>query len=395
MRRVSFAELMADHVLAVGDGYRAKSDELGGDGPIFLRAGKLTPVGFDWSCPERFQAHLADRVASKIGHASDTVITTKGNSVGRTGFVPLDAPTFVYSPHLSYWRSIDETKLCPDFLRYWAQGVEFRDQLRALAHGTDMAPYLSLADQRRLTISLPSIEIQRTIGAALGGLDNKIESNRRVVQLVLGLLDGLAEQMAECLPKTPLRELTCLNRGTVDPSGLGNDLVDHFSLPAFDAGARPDAVAANSIMSNKTDVKSRSVLVSRLNPRTNRTWWVTPRKGVRALASTEFACLVAPNDESLARLWLAVRDPSFRAELARRVTGTSGSHQRVRPDDLLAIGVPDARLMSTVVTLQALSLLEVVEQRRDEIWDLETLRDALLPELLSGRIRVPNRQEVA
>ena len=36
---VTFSELINEGVLEIGDGYRAKIDELGGDGPMFLRAG--------------------------------------------------------------------------------------------------------------------------------------------------------------------------------------------------------------------------------------------------------------------------------------------------------------------------------------------------------------------
>ncbi len=49
-----------------------------------------------------------------------------------------------------------------------------------MAHSTDMAPYLSLRDQLRLTISLPPIEQQNAIASILGALDDKIELNRRM-----------------------------------------------------------------------------------------------------------------------------------------------------------------------------------------------------------------------
>src|SRR5271166_5502585 len=43
-----------------------------------------------------------------------------------------------------------------------------------------MAPNLSLADQKRLRISLPPISHQRAIAKILGSLDRKIELNRRM-----------------------------------------------------------------------------------------------------------------------------------------------------------------------------------------------------------------------
>ena len=55
MRHSSFSELVSNGELAIGDGYRAKNDELGGDGPIFLRAAYLQDDGFRFSNPEPIQ----------------------------------------------------------------------------------------------------------------------------------------------------------------------------------------------------------------------------------------------------------------------------------------------------------------------------------------------------
>lgn len=125
---------------------------------------------------------------SKVG---DTIITAKGNSTGRTSFVTPSMPPFVYSPHLSYWRSKDAESLDPNFIRYWSRSPEFIRQLNGMKVSTDMAPYLSLTDQRRLEITLPAIEVQRHSGALLSSLDNKIETNRR--------MNAVLEEMARAI----------------------------------------------------------------------------------------------------------------------------------------------------------------------------------------------------
>lgn len=240
----------------------------------------------------------------------------------------------------------------------------------------------------QIPVALPSVAEQRAISATLGAIDDKIASNGCVVNKASELLDAMAAHAASDLPVVPLDMLASLNRRTVDPSLLGETIVHHFSLPAFDEGALPEEVAASQIKSNKTRVRCPSVLVSRLNPRIDRAWWATPDPTVPALASPEFACLEGVAGVDLAAVWLAVRDPAFRTELIHRVTGTSGSHQRVRPDDLLAIEVMDARLLSIEMTASASALLALIGQARVENRKLTALRDALLPELLSGRIRV-------
>ena len=176
----TFAELIEEHILEIGDGYRAKNDELGGRGPIFLRAAYLQDHGFISDMTERFKVDSLDRFGSKIAQLGDVVITTKGNSTGRIGVIRDAQAGSVYSPHLSYWRSRDQSKLHQPYLYYWSQSSNFSIQLSAMAFSTDMAPYLSLRDQLRLKITVPEIRIQQAIATVLGALDDKIELNRRM-----------------------------------------------------------------------------------------------------------------------------------------------------------------------------------------------------------------------
>ena len=183
----SFQELIDAGVLEIGDGYRAKNEELGGAGPIFLRAGHVTDTHIDFAGVERFHAELETKLQIKMSRPGDTVITTKGNSTGRTTFVTKRMPPFVYSPHLSYWRTRNPKRLANGFLRYWSRGAEFTLQLSAMKGSTDMAPYMSLTDQRRLKITLPPPDEQDAIANILGVLDDKIELNRRMNETLEGL----------------------------------------------------------------------------------------------------------------------------------------------------------------------------------------------------------------
>jgi type I restriction enzyme S subunit len=179
-RRFKFQELRDQGVLDFGDGYRAKNSELDGGGPIFLRAAYLQDDGFILNDPDRFKEMSTDKFGPKVAQLGDVVITTKGNSTGRIGVIREPETGSVYSPHLSYWRSLDRELLDQQYLYYWSRSVDFRQQLYGLAYATDMAPYLSLRDQATLTLPIPPIEKQRMAAAILGALDDKIELNRRM-----------------------------------------------------------------------------------------------------------------------------------------------------------------------------------------------------------------------
>jgi type I restriction enzyme S subunit len=86
-RQHTFAGLIEAGILQIGDGYRAENAELGGDGPIFLRAGHVTDTHIEFEGVDRFRTDLADRVRPKMAIAADVIVTTKGNSTGRVAYV--------------------------------------------------------------------------------------------------------------------------------------------------------------------------------------------------------------------------------------------------------------------------------------------------------------------
>lgn len=255
-------------------------------------------------------------------------------------------------------------------------------------------PYLRQSDLEQIKVCLPTLYEQRAIAATLGALDDKIESNRELIRLTSLLLESYSVFWGAELPMVELSNLTHMLRNTVNPSKSEASRVYHYSLPAFDEKQIPEFVEPHVIKSNKIEVSRNSVLVSRLNPRIDRSWWVEVDPENRSLASTEFACLTATSDEDLARVWLAVRHPAFQDSLRHRTTGTSGSHQRVRPNDVITIEVPDFRGLSSENSERVLTLLRKIAQARKENEALSGLRDTLLPEVMSGRIRVVEARDV-
>lgn len=272
----------------------------------------------------------------------------------------------------------------PKFAYFWFLGTD----LSAFNSGS-VQPMLNRNYIANIPVNVPPLPEQRAIAATLGALDDKIESNRRAAELARDLLDAMADEAAARLSTVPLRAIASLKKETVKPELMGSTVVAHYSLPAFDDGERPERTHASTIKSNKLLVRGRAILLSRLNPRTYRSWWVDCDDSVPSIASTEFAVLQAEGAGGLPGVWLAIRESNFRQELARRVTGTSGSHQRVRPEDMLDIMVPDTRQLSIAELQRTESVLSRTEAHRDESQRLAALRDTLLPELLSGRTRLP------
>jgi len=97
-REATFQELIDEGSLEIGDGYRAKNNELGGTGPSFLRARHVSDTHIDFSGVERFHEKLWDRLGQKFAMPGDTIVTTKGNRSGRTSFVTERMPVGLARP---------------------------------------------------------------------------------------------------------------------------------------------------------------------------------------------------------------------------------------------------------------------------------------------------------
>ena len=128
-----------------------------------------------------------------------------------------------------------------------------------------------------------------------------------------------------------------MHRGSVNPGGSGDTLFEHYSLPAFDAGQLPVRELGAGIKSNKTSVPIDAVLLSKLNPHIPRVW-LPIDVGPHAVCSTEFLVFVPATGASREFAYCSFVAAPFQERLRQLVTGTSNSHQRVKPDGVLTLG---------------------------------------------------------
>jgi type I restriction enzyme S subunit len=182
------ADLERRGVLLAQDGnhgeYRPRRDEIVAVGTPHIRAADISDDGaIDFPGAQQIDDVALARIRKGVGARGDVLLTHKG-TVGRIARVPADAPHFVCSPQTTFWRSLDEDVLDQDFLFAYMRTPHFASQLRACMNETDMAPYVSLTAQRALKVLLPPIATQREIAAVVRTLDEKLDSNRRVLALL-------------------------------------------------------------------------------------------------------------------------------------------------------------------------------------------------------------------
>ncbi|MBE7424443.1 MAG: restriction endonuclease subunit S [Ideonella sp.] len=304
----------------------------------------------------------------------------------------------------------------------------------------DLAPYLTGAVMPKLTqgnlnkiqVPCPPLDEQDAVVDVLGRLDDRIDllrqTNATLESIAQALFkswfidfdpvrakaegrepEGMDAATAALFPaefeesalglipkgwKTgTFGDLAELAKGSVNPLTAPEEEFEHFSLPAFDAEQLPVFERGETIKSNKTRVPVGAVLHSKLNPHIPRVW-LPSRIGAHAVCSTEFLPWVARRAASTELVYCALTGSAFEASVRALVTGTSNSHQRVKPDQVAALEMILAPVaVSDAFTRVVRPLLRRVGENRLTAKALAELRDSLLPRLVSGKLRLPEAQE--
>jgi len=409
--RYSVADLIGAKQLVIGDGYRAKNEELSSTGLPFARAGNIDD-GFHFSDADHFPERNVSRIGNKVSQPGDVVFTSKG-TVGRFAFVREDTPRFVYSPQLCFWRSLDPKKIHPRFLYYWMFGREFFLQFKGVAGQTDMAEYVSLGDQRQMHVTLPEPDEQRAIAAVLGSLDDKIELNRRMNET----LEALAKSLFKSWFMPACRSLGVGRDATQSalPKGWREAVLSECCENIF-SGGTPSTQNADYWGGDIPWLSSGETL-SRFIIDTEKT--ITPlgvensstrpaRAGSTVIAragqghtrsQTSFLTFDSYINQSVVVLFADKRissDLFLFFDLARRyeqfrAMSDSQSSRGSLTTKLLAemkVVVPPRDLISKFDAAVAPMTKKIITNRH-ESRTLAALRDALLPKLLSGELRLP------
>lgn len=254
-----------------------------------------------------------------------------------------------------------------------------------------------------MPVLVPPVGEQRAIADVLGALDDKIESNHRISKLIDELLPlllpsgggdgdpvqlpdvadlqkGVSYRSADLEPSsTAMVSLKCFGRtGDFQPSGLK----EYVGSPKPSQIVEPGEVVVA-----QTDLTQGAEVVGR---------------ALRIPSTTGYERLVASLDLIIVRpkagiepeyLYGLLSQERFRQHCRSRTSGTTVLH--LASDALPSYGfdLPRAPARAEyVATVQP--LLEQRDQLAGESQTLAALRDTLLPELLSGRLRVPEAEDL-
>lgn len=286
-------------------------------------------------------------------------------------------------------------------------------------------------------LRIPPLQIQKKIAHILSTLDDKIELNRKMNQSLENMAQALFkswfvdfdpvhakanassdanyDQIAKELGIS--REILDLFPNEFEESGLGlipkgwciksfstvaslstksvkpydepNKLWSHFSIPAYDSSEYPINELGSEIKSNKYEVDLCAVLVSKLNPTTERVWIPNVVDQEASICSTEFMQFIPFHSEYRSYIYYLIKSNYFQNEIKSRVTGTTGSRQRSQPPQVAMIDVvePPREIIEKFIGLTSFTTDKFLSNI-EEIQTLIKARETLQPKLLSGELDV-------
>ena len=339
---------------------------------------------------------------------------------GGTGDVKMSPPKCSIT-NLSIVFSVNETMVTKKFL-YWALKAR---NTRLLRTGSAQAQIV-IGSLENFRVEIPAQQSEQiTIAGFLDSLDGRIallnETNATLEAIAKALFkswfvdfdpvrakmegrapEGMDEATAALFPDSfeeselglvprgwrigTLADVARLQKSSVNPLHQPDVLFEHYSLPAFDDGQSPIIEAGIEIKSNKTVVPANAVLLSKLNPHIPRVWLPTDA-GINAVCSTEFLAFIPADAVSREFIYCIFTSERFLQSLCQLVTGTSNSHQRVKPDGVLSMNsvITPADVMVSFATI-AKPIFDRIGHNRQQAQTLANLRDTLLPRLISGQL---------
>ena len=359
----------------------------GGNGPRFLRITDIDGPHVDWVSVPRCAAS-PDEIERYRLLDGDIVVARTGASTGRSQWVQTVEPA-VFASYLVRFRI--DPRHDSRFVSYVLQADGWSDYVSGLAHGKSAQPNMSARDMGAFGFEAPSLVEQRAIAEVLGALDDKIAANTRLAQSHAELAQQLFESAASTAPLTcvSLRDLVSTQYGLTASSTSGDGprllrVTDINKKPWIEWEDAPGCTPSDAELA-KYGTEPGDILVARMaDP--GKAAFIDAGDPVAVFAS--YLVRVKPRDPKMGLfIYYFLRSSAYRLYVESAMTGSVQRNMNAKAIVGTTISVPRedqlGQFNSRVGSLRASLQAVLVESRR-----LAATRDALLPALISGELRV-------
>jgi type I restriction enzyme S subunit len=396
-------------VASVRSGYAFKSADMGTEGHPLIKIGSIVPPRVDISSCDRISKEVigktpgAERYLLKEG---DILIAMTGATAGKTGRFPATNEECFLNQRVGKFYPTDKSSIDQEYLYQVLSRQGFADEILSLADGSAQGNVSgSLIETYKVPI--PPLQIQKAIAHILGTLDDKIELNRKTNQTLEAMAKALFKSWfvdfdpvrakAEGRPTGLPAEISDLFPDSFEDSELGDIpsgwevggleeflvLQRGFDLPAPQRikGAYP-VVAASGVSGTHNEPMAVAPGV------------VTGRSGVLGKVfyiQTDFFPLNTTLWAKEFRLATPIYGYFLLCDIDFAVFNAGSAVPTLNRNHLGSLRFPlPPRALVVSFTDVAVDLMKRREGIVAETSNLSATRDALLPKLISGEIRIPD-----
>ncbi len=329
------------------------------------------------------------KLKNKVLPVKSLLVTCIGSDMGK---VALNKVPVITNQQIN--AIIPNNLVDANFLYY--KLVESYNLLRNYGLAGTAVPIVNKGDFENIEITIPeNISEQTAITEVLSSLDDKIDllhrQNKTLEQLAETIFrQWFVEEVEESWEEVSLSEIAIHFKVNINPSTNPKTIFKHYSLPSFDEGKEPKEEIGKDILSGKYKVVSNSILISKLNPGTPRVWGLFGNiDEENAVCSTEFQVVKPKDNKCYSFIYCYLKSYQVAQELKGAASGTSGSHQRVNPQDIFNLVFRKAPL-GLIEKFDDITkdFFLKIKSNRSQIHTLTQLRNTLLPKLMNGEVRV-------
>ena len=370
--------------------YRGKSPDKTTQGVPLVTA-KIVKGG-RIETPDEFIAEedYEDWMRRGMPEAGDVVMTTEA-PLGE--IAQLDGQQVALAQRLITLRGKPQV-LDNTFLKFLMQSEFVQNQLKARSTGTTVLG-IRQSELRKVSLVLPPYDEQRAIGSVLGALDDKIELNRRMNETFEALAQTLfksrfVDAAATKLPKGwragTLGEVTENPRRSIQPEEIKSSMsyigLEHMPRRSI---ALSEWESDTKLESNKLEFKRGEILFGKLRPYFHKVG-VAPLDGV---CSTDILVVRPKAPEWFGFVLGHVSSVELVNHTNAASTGTKMPRANWNDIARFEVALPPDSVVAEFTDLIR-PMIDCIIANIHESRTLAELRDALLPKLLSGELRVPD-----
>ena len=398
------------------------------NGVAFIRSGDVNGGVIDPSLLRTITDSVSRQYKRTLLEGGEILVSLVGTP-GQAAIVPCSLAGANIARQVALVR-VDPTH-STRYIYYCLTSKQGKASLLAYSKGS-VQQVINLGDLQTVEIPVPAASEQKAIAHILGILDDKIELNRKTNETLeamakalfkswfvdfdpvrakvegrsTGLPAEISDLFADSFEDSELGEIPCgwetgrleeileidpprqLRRGSISP---------YLEMKGVPTSGHSAVDVIGREFSSGSKFRNGDTLLARITPclENGKTAFVDFLKdGETGWGSTEFIVMCGRREEVNPFAYYLARSEVFRNNAIQNMVGSSG-RQRVPSDAVSGFTLPlPPEEILVKFGLLATNLMRRISANADQSVILSKIRDALLPKLISGELRIPDAEKM-